>query len=62
MLLTIAIAVVVSSTIPEKLSAGLERLGKGGEAVRMALTVALLGCCVMALVAQTNNPFIYFRF
>ena len=62
MLLTIAVAVIVCSTIPEKLSAGLDRLGKGGEALRMVMTLMLLGCCVMALVAQTNNPFIYFRF
>jgi len=53
---------VVSSTLPEKFAAGLDRLGKGGEALRMVFTLALLACCVMALVAQTNNPFIYFRF
>ena len=62
MLLTLFIAVIASSTIPERLSTGLVRMGRGGEAARMALTVALLLCCVMALVAQTNNPFIYFRF
>ena len=62
MLITVAVAVIVCSTLPEKFSARLDRLGKGGEGLRMAFTLALLVCCVMALVAQTNNPFIYFRF
>ena len=38
--------------------------GRGGwaEGACLALVLLLLFACVTALIAETNNPFIYFRF
>ena len=60
--LTLAVAAVAATPWPACLGARLFAREDRAEAARMLAALALLAACVVALVAQTNNPFIYFRF
>ena len=62
-ILTLAFAVIGATPAPAALARRFAcRLGSAAELARLALTLVLLAACVVTLVAQTNNPFIYFRF
>ena len=56
------IAVIASFAAPTKLITRLGQHGRQAEIIHMALTLAVLVLCMVSLIAQTNNPFIYFRF
>ena len=62
LLLTLPAAMFGATPAPAALMKRFLALGRGAEAVRFVLTALLLAACVAALIARTNNPFIYFRF
>jgi len=57
------VAALLSADYIQKGAAALKRRGRlGGEVGERALLVGLIAVCVVTVMAQTYNPFIYFRF
>ena len=60
--LMLAVGALGATPLPAVAMARFQRLGRGAELIQLALTLLVLAACIGALIAQTNNPFIYFRF
>jgi len=57
------VAVLLSADYVQKGAVALKRRCRlGGEASERVLLVGLIAVCVVTVMAQTYNPFIYFRF
>ena len=55
-------AILLATPLPAALLRRFRGRGGWAEGACLALVLLLLFACVTTLIAETNNPFIYFRF